>query len=381
MRDFLFSTTALFNVDNVAGASQTQDNQNDDANTPEPGSLESRIDDMVREGNGGEEDNAQAETQTGEAAQQQTGQQTGGQPKQDSASKQTDKQQTQQTGGADPQAQQNIQPGRIRGDQHGNLVDGNGNVVARAGKERRLFEENARLKHVQVPELTKRLEDTTRQLQQAQQVANAPQQYGLNNQEAVQGMQLVAAWKRDPLQVIQYVLAEAKAAGYDLSKIGLGTQLDTAAVNRMLDQKLGPLLQEQQQVQQQEQVNAQAARQYQAFIARHPDVSIHEEVIASMLAKDESLEPDAAYYKLKNFVLENGLDWSKPLQPQVAALQSGQQTQIQQNDTQKVPPIGGGRHGNARTVSTTSVPTVASADADYSDIVSEAMVEAGMKPR
>ena len=380
MREFLFNTTALFNVDNVAGAAQTQDNQNDDANTPVPGSLESRIDDMVREGNGPEQDDEKAETQTGEQAQQQTGQSTSGQSKQNSQTKQTDKQQTQQTSDPNAQTQQNIQPGRIRGDQHGNLVDGNGNVVARAGKERRLFEENARLKHVQVPELTKRLEDATRQLQQAQQVGNAPQQYGLNNQEAVQGMQLVAAWKRDPLQVIQYVLAEAKAAGYDLSKIGLGTQLDTAAVNRMLEQKLAPLLQSQQQAQQQEQIQQETTRQYQAFIATYPDVTIHEDIIGEMLRKDERLTPDAAYYKLKNFVVENGLDWSKPLQPQLAALQSGQQTQRTQQ-TQKVPPIGGGRHGNARTVPTTSVPTVASADADYSDIVSEAMIENGMKPR
>lgn len=380
MREFLFNTTALFNVDNVAGAAQTQDNQNDDDNTPVPGSLESRIDDMVREGNGPERDDEKTEAQTGEEAQQQASQSTGDQRKQDSAPKQTDKQQSQQTSDPNAQQQQTMQPGRIRGDQHGNLVDGNGNVVARAGKERRLFEENARLKHVQVPELTKKLEDTTRQLQQAQQVGNAPQQYGLNNQEAVQGMQLVAAWKRDPLQVIQYVLAEAKAAGYDLSKIGLGTQLDTAAVNRMLEQKLAPLLQSQQQAQQHEQIQQETARQYQAFIASHPDVTIHEDIIGEMLFKDERLTPDAAYYKLKNFVFENGLDWSKPLQPQLAAMQSGQQTQ-QTQQTQKVPPIGGGRHGNARTVPTTSVPTVASADADYSDIVSEAMIENGMKPR
>lgn len=336
--------------------------------------LNQRIDQMVVEGDGG----AQAPTQTPE-----------GQP-QVPASSQPPSGADGQGGQAQPAAQQPQPAGtdldptaqgqaltqqqRLGSDANGNLVDQAGNVIAKAGKERRLWERVQRMEHFEVPQMRQQITELTQAAGQREVLNNVPRQLGLSDEETLQGMRLIASYKKDPVATINYILTEARSAGHNLQGVGQG-QVDLAAINQLLDQRLKPLIDDREAVQRQTEASQQAQIQYNDFITRFPDAATHEDVLARLLAGDPKLSAEAAYYQLKLWVQENGLNWNQPLQAQIATLQAqGGNTQ------QAVPPIGGNRGGNAPVTDTRQAAAVASADADTADIVREAMREAGMNP-
>lgn len=381
-RQMLLSSTAVFDKDSGAGTgtgTDTSTQQQPDADALHDADMENRLNRMVEEGDDGGDSASSQTTQT-----QQTQQEAGSQDQRTSSKGG----QAQPTDQSQQQTQQSLSDtdtdttfgGRLRSDKDGNLVDANNRVVAKAGKERRLWEENARLKHYDIPELRNQLVDTERKLQNVEVLNNTPRQLGLNNDEAVQGLRLMASYRRDPVGTIQYILAEARANGVDLSKVGLPQHIDTAALGRMIDQRLQPIMQDREALQQEEEANRRADEQYRQFLARYPDASLHEDVIANMLVRDKELSLGEAYATLRLFATQNNLDWSQPLKPQLEARASGQQQQgaNSQQQTQGGAPPMGGRSSNAQATPVNQAQPVASADADYADIIRESMREAGM---
>ncbi len=340
----------------------------------EPDALESRIDKMVEEGDGG----AQV-TPTPPEGQPEVA--PSGQPPsgQDGAGGQAQPVAQPATPGANgvdpaPAGQDLTQQQRLGSDANGNLVDQAGNVIAKAGKERRLWEKVQRYEHFEVPQMREQIQTLTNESAQKEVLNNVPRQLGLSDEETLQGMRLIASYKKDPVATINYILTEARSAGHNLQGVGQG-QVDLAAINRLLDQRLGPLLEDRETQQRQNDANVQAQTQYNDFITRFPDAATHEDVIARLLAGDPKLSAEAAYYQLKLWVQEKGLNWNQPLQAQLnAAAPQGANTQP------AVPPIGGGRGGNAPVIDTQQAASVADADADTGDIVRAAMREAGMNP-
>ena len=350
---------------------------NTDANTgsqePAPASeFDQRIDQMVTDGDGG----AQAPTPAPDGVTQvpPSGQPPSGVDGQGGQAQPAGQQPPPAAPSADPAApgQAITQQQRLGSDPEGNLVDGQGNVVAKAGKERRLWERVQRYEHFEVPEMRRQITELTNTAAQSQVLNNVPRQLGLNDEETLQGMKLIASYKKDPVATIQYILTEARAAGHNVQGADQG-QVDLAAINRLLDQRLSPLLEDRTAQQQQQQANVEAERQYKDFTTRFPDVVQHEDVIARLLQHDPKLTAEAAYYQLRLWVQEHGLNWNQPLQAQVEAMQGG-------NTQQPIPPMAGSRSGNAPVVDTRQAAAVAGADADTADIVKEAMREAGMNP-
>ncbi len=274
---------------------------------------------------------------------------------------------------ADP-IQPLTQQQRLTSDEKGNLVDGKGNVVANAGKERRLWERVQRFEHFEVPQLQQQISELTNTAAQAQVLNNVPRQLGLSDEDAMQGLKLIASYKKDPVATIQYILTEARAAGHNVQAENQG-QVDLAAVSRLLDDRLSPLLEDRATQQRTIQADAEAAKQYRDFTTRFPDAVMHEDIIAGILQRDKTMSPDAAYYQLRLWAQERSLNWNQPLKPQIDAA-------AQQGGTQKpvIPAVGGGRGGNAPIIDTTQAASVAGADADTGDIVKQAMREAGMNP-
>jgi len=202
---------------------------------------------------------------------------------------------------------------------------------------------------------------------------NVPRQLGLSDEDAMQGLRLIASYKKDPAATIQYILTEARAAGHNVQAENQG-QVDLAAITRLLDDRLGPLVEDRATQKRTTEADAEAAKQYTDFTTRFPDAVMHEDIIASILQRDKTLSPDAAYYQLRLWAQEHSLNWNQPLKPQIEAAQQG--------GTQKpvIPAIGGGRSGNAPVTDTTQTASVADGDADTGDIVKQAMREAGMNP-
>lgn len=64
----------------------------------------------------------------------------------------------------------------------------------------------------------------------------------------------------------------------------------------------------------QKKLEEKATKIYEEFIENFPDAVVHQNTIAALLDKDQSLSPEDAYNKLRDFYLEKGFDWSIPLE-------------------------------------------------------------------
>lgn len=307
--------------------------------------------------------------------QQQTTEQASGRDQQARQTQQTNQQQ-----GRDGPSSKNVREAGLKADDKGNIVNDKGEVVATAGNQRRQFEaalEQVRSFANERPQLLQQVSTLTDRIAELEATNNVPPRLGLNSQEAVQGMQLMAAYKRDPVGTINHILTEAQAAGHDISGVGPGKGTDVISLfSRMLDERLAPLTQQQQQTQQSSADEAAATAQYNAFIARHAHAETHQNVIATMMEREPTLSAEAAYHQLHAYCLQSGLDFTQPLAPQIEARQSGQQPGTTEQQNGPGLPTGGSRGQNAATED--ADVDIASADASYTDIVRASMKEAGL---
>jgi hypothetical protein len=111
------------------------------------------------------------------------------------------------------------------------------------------------------------------------------------------------------------MLVEAKALGHNIEGIGEG--VDTAAIQKMLDQRLAGIEKpkEQSQVQQVPTVD----NDDDLFVQAYPDAAQHMDVYLDMLKKNPKLSNTELYFTVKNWADSNGYDYSKPLKPQIDA--------------------------------------------------------------
>lgn len=280
-------------------------------------------------------------------------------------------------------------PQQVRVDKNGNLVNAQGQIVARAGSERRLYEKSARLETQLKQEKTARQNDRELLQRAATEIKGMREVYGMANdlrmstREAMMGLTLVDKFKKDPVDFFKYVLTQMAAIGQDVSK--LAPELGAAAVSpdgikQLIQQELrgalGPVRETREQDTREQRAIQDAEVEYTAFVERFPDVTTHEDVIARLIQDDEHLSLDAAYYKLKSFAAEQRLDFSRPLKPQIEARQRSGNTQNNsaRNVRTQQRPMPNGR-ANAPVVS--SQPRF-SADSSYEDIIMSSLRENGI---
>lgn len=137
-----------------------------------------------------------------------------------------------QPGQAPPRFYHNAE---VQPDQQGNLVDANGQIVARAGKERKLYQNGfnagrARLDYERrrSDELQQRLnkaieiaEAVNRDLEQAKNRPDMVREAGLSTDEHMQAIQFAVQAKRDPVNALKQLLTLASTRGIDLTQVGL----------------------------------------------------------------------------------------------------------------------------------------------------------------
>lgn len=289
----------------------------------------------------------------------------------DSPTQPTTQQQPQQTGqgNQDPQQQQT---GRTRRDAQGNVTDQSGNILARAGHERRIWE-----RAEQATRYARTLERDIQQLRAAAEQNNAlndmPRSLGLQPNEVQTGLQIAASFKQDPIGTLKYLLTETQAMGHNVNTL-LGQQngVDMNAIARMIDNKLGPLQKDREQQARYEVAQREAQREYQAFVSRHEYATVHEDAILRLMQADPQLSPDAAYYKMQAYAATNGLDFSKPLAPQIGAARGQGSTQISTQQGPSMP----SKSGNAPV---TDQARVASEGDSWADIINTSMRDAGLR--
>jgi hypothetical protein len=256
-------------------------------------------------------------------------------------------------------------PGKTSGGPQ-DLVDAQGNVVATGGKERRFYE-TAQREKARADTAERDISTLQAQIEAINNAGTLGTQYDLTPEEVTTGAQIVAAYKNNPIETIQYMLTQAQASGHNIDAIG-GNGMDMGAVKQMLDTALKPLVAEQTERVDTQEANDRALQVYNEFSAKHPDAAVHENSLARLLQQESTLSPEAAYFKLRSYYLERNLDWTKSLE----TLQAEQKAGPSANTQQAVP------DGNVTEARVTDTAQVADVNTSTSDIIRQAMEDAGI---
>ena len=197
------------------------------------------------------------------------------------------------------------------------LLDENGNVIAKAGAERRFYEENQKLKRERdnfnnriLPQIKKEYENMTARINSYNEVFKSMQMGDLSHEDIGLGMELIRQWKKSPKDTINFLLTQAKSYGINIDENGSS---DMAAINQMLDQKLQPFLQERELREKQIQARQNAQNIYNNFMSKYPDAKNHVDEIAYLYKKNPNQSLDAIYFQLQNYYLRNNYDFNTPL--------------------------------------------------------------------
>lgn len=216
----------------------------------------------------------------------------------------------------------------------GDLVDPRtGQVVARSGRERRLYEQQRAVEKAVGP-VRQELENTKAQLQAFREAAALPTQLGLNPQDVTTAMQFMSHWRRDPVGAAKNMLTELRAAGYNVDE--LASTVDAGAIRRMVMDAVAPFQQDREATRLQAEQHAAAQREVQQLHAEMPWTTLQERELSMILQADDSLSLREAAYRLHLWAVQNGYDINQPIADQYNARQAqphGQQAPQQQAPT------------------------------------------------
>ena len=253
------------------------------------------------------------------------------------------------------------------------LRDRAGNIIAEGGRERRFYEA-AQIARQERDAIQAKLATVEAKVQAFEQANSIGTQLKLSPEETITGMKIMAAYKANPAETIKYLLTEAQSQGHNVQDV-LGNGFDASVVKNMVNEALKPILQDREEKQKYRDVEERAVSEYNAFTQRYPDVKVHESSIARLLESDPQLTPDAAYYKLRSFYLEKGLDWTKSLETIASEMEKSKTTQSASDTRSPGLPGKGTNSGTATTAKT----AFADVDTSTDDIVKSAMREAGIQ--
>jgi hypothetical protein len=207
------------------------------------------------------------------------------------------------------------QRAEVKPDARGNLVDAQGNIVARAGKEARLYQDAHKAKS----ELARfqqaaqaRFEDMTSKLERAVEIGRelntkyqalreagtVAERAGLNNDEHMQAVEMARIAKtQGPVAALKMILTRAAAAGIDLTQLGLQPgAVDPRSLNELIRTEistaLNPLKERseqekkaQEQQQQQRRELEQSQRVVRTFFSENPEARPYLPVFEQVLSE------------------------------------------------------------------------------------------------
>ena len=262
-------------------------------------------------------------------------------------------------------------------DKGGNVTDAQGQVVAAAGRERRWLETSESMRDY----ITHQREQITTLEQRATELVatskdaldGIPARLGLNTQEVDLGLKLSANFKTDPVGTARYILAEAMKLGYNLEQIMEtapgSNSINMAAITRMIDEKLEPFTSQRKLDVEAQTRERDGTNAYNTFMQKFPDAAPHQDAIAG-ISNHYKIAPEDAYFQLKTWAAQRGLDFTRPLHAQLQ--QRATPPATTPSPTAPLP------NGGIAPSAVTDTPQIADEDVDYDDIIKDAMREAGM---
>ena len=312
-------------------------------------------------------------------------------------------------------APRHVDPSQLTRDAHGNLLDqwGNvrdaqGNVVAFSGNQRKLYNEGQRWRS-----RAERAEAEVAQLRKAPEALldGAPKRLGLSPQETQNGLMFVSTYKTNPAGVIRELIKHQLGLGRSIQDIigdaapqhqqqapmitlydrqGVAVQVPDpqhkpqqqaqqpdnltleALVTRAVNRAVEPLRpQAQQPGTDTDALRVRTREEVRQFFDSYPDASPHVEAIGHLVRNGFGLRD--AWAEVEKFALTHGLDITRPLQPQVLAMKSGQRDNG--NGVPSRQP--GGVSGNPRNAAPTTEPEHVTVQENFDDIINQALNSAG----
>ena len=247
------------------------------------------------------------------------------------------------------------------------LVDANGNIIAKAGAERRFYEENVKLKRERdnfnqkvLPALRQNYDAMVSKVQAYENTFASMRMGDLSNDDIQLGLELIRQWKKSPKDTMNFLLTQAKRSGIDIDT-GSNT-VNMEAINQMLDDKLKPFYQEREAIEENKRIEQESRQIYDNFINKYPDAKIHSNELAYLIRKNPNESLDSIYYQLKMHYMQNGFDFNTPLAEILK-----QQKQKQNNASFNT--RGVNQNINTATIS----KPIASVNATYDQIIKEVM--------
>lgn len=262
------------------------------------------------------------------------------------------------------------------------LVDpASGQVVARGGIERRIFEGAQRV-HRDNQQLQQQLTQANQRFETANEVVKLGNSLNLSPQDQSASLQLMSDFLKNPVQMLERLVVEVKSKGYEIPFLteGVSAGMDTAAIQRMMDQRMAPITQAREQQEAQGREQQEAKKTLDTFLDSNPEGEHNLTVLAEMITNQPGLTLDNAYVKLIKWCASNGLDYSQPLKPQIEARRAQQPatTTAQTPQQPRVPtvPLPNGR----QPVSAVPINSAASFNesSSWADIIRQSMRESGM---
>jgi hypothetical protein len=238
-------------------------------------------------------------------------------------------------------------------DGNGDIYDAQGRLLAKQGYGRSIF-------HKIYPYVEAAVNENTalRSRVEGYENANAvARQNGLTMEDYGAALHLMVQWKKNPVETINTLLRVAQDRGNDVTSIrGAGGGLDPAALRATVAELLTehlkpfqPIVEQQQSAIEQRERDAAVVEQYNEFMNAFPDAAPHQLSIANVM-RDHGMSEREAYFALRAYAAQNGLDWSNDLRSQLETRSQGQ-PQPPAGNGRTLPNMNGGR-GNG------TVPTV-----------------------
>ncbi len=257
-------------------------------------------------------------------------------------------------------------------DAEGNIVDGTGKLIAQKGFVARIYNTNKRLK-AQLDDRSTQLNELATRVGEVQALSRSITSHGLDNDDVAKALDFAGRMKKgDVLGVAKDILAMVTAQGYNVTELlgqDVGDSIEMRGLKRMLDERLAPLTREDQARTAQAEAERVGRQNYERFVADNEYADVHANDIVSLMQRD-NINPQTAYNRLYQFVVQNGLDFTMPLKPQIEARMAQQQGQPQVpngHTVQRPMPNGGATRRSG------AVPTIAlaNADDDWGSIINE----------
>lgn len=273
--------------------------------------------------------------------------------------------------------------GSLFADADGNIVTRDGRVMAAKGEPARhwsnMSKQAAQGEHFkkQNEALTRQIDGSRQLLQSAKELADLPTKLGLSREDYNEGVQLIAQWNRDPLTVARDIVSRTLARGFNATDImgkSAGDALEMGAIRALINEVVAPQRAREAQETATTQQRQAAQTAYDDFLSRYPDSAPHGDAIAALM-REQKISATEAYHEVRYFALENGLDFTQPLGPQVAAASARAQQRpngaVPQVRTQRAPMVAGNGGGNRDNL--TNETNFAPADSSWGDILNSVM--------